>query len=282
MKRKLALFIAWVLSLGLVAGAVASAQSPEDHIAAVRALLVQAIDELDAIGSTGPTGPTTPTGPTSPTGPTAPTGPTPEEPCCPPIESAEPFRTPQQSMSGGVFYNVAIVDMSGDEQFSRLRFAADDGWEFYDRRHYSCVSTYLQAPDGERVARMVFRTADGVPGAYAGLNDRNGNEQNPNRTGYPSRCLIETPHGEPPTEVEPKPVGLEDTVVTFVVDGQAQTAFVCSEGAGHLDPETWCELEESEVGPNHVVVEVYWEDDLIIVIDIHRMSPRLEMVTGEA
>ena len=188
----------------------------------------------------------------------------------PPVESLLPIRAPADSASES-YYEVGFLnfDLSpGDGVLHRLRFETAQGWEFFDRRHYSCVTMYLQS-GGERVARLVLRTPEGV--AYAGLNDRFGNEQREENTvcGIPSK---------PEGEIEERPVGLGDSTVAFMVNGQVVTSLFFP-ATSPLDADTWFEFEETEVGPNHVVVEAYWQDELIVRIDIDRMSPDVSIVT---
>jgi hypothetical protein len=181
----------------------------------------------------------------------------------PPIESLRPIRDPADSASES-YYQVEFLNFDfseGERVIERLQFETGEGWEFYDRWHYSCVTMYLQAGD-ERVARLVVRTPEGV--AYAGLNDRFGNEQPLGN----SQCGIPN---KPEGEIEEKPAGLQNSRVSFRVDGQVVSSLVFP-ATSSLDPDTWFELEEHQVGPNHVVVEAYWEDELIARIDIHRMT----------
>ena len=189
--------------------------------------------------------------------------PSPPDGPIPPVESLLPIRDPGDSASES-YYEVGMLNFDFPESqrvVHRMRFETAEGWEFYDRRHYSCVTMYLQA-GGERVARLVIRTPEGV--AYAGLNDRFGNEQPLGN----SQCGIPD---KPEGEIEDRPAGLGDSSITFRVGGQVVTSLAFP-ATSKLDPDTWFELEENEVGPNHVVVEAYWEDELIARIDIHRMT----------
>ena len=181
----------------------------------------------------------------------------------PPIGSLLPIRDPADSASEAS-YQIDFLNFDFPENqrvIDRMTFETGEGWEFYDRWHYSCVTMYLQA-GGERVARLVMRTPEGV--AYAGLNDRFGNEQPAGE----SRCGIPN---KPEGEIEEKPAGLQNSRVTFRAGGQVVSSLVFP-ATSSFDPDTWFELEEHQVGPNHVVVEAYWEDELIARIDIHRMS----------
>jgi len=207
--------------------------------------------------------------------------PSPSSEPIPPTANLQPQIPPLDSVSEDSavdplnrFYNIAILnfDLPPGSQLEQFQFLAREGWEFFDRRNYSCVTTYLQA-DGERVAQMVFRTTRGQ--SYAGINDKFGNEQ-PEAL---SVCALPTTATEPAGETETKPAGLTDSVVEFVVDGQVVTTFTCP-ATSPLDADTWCEFEESEVGSNHFVVEIYWQDDLIVRIDIDRMTPNVQIVTS--
>ena len=196
--------------------------------------------------------------------PGPPPSPSPTDGPIPPIESLQPIRDPADSASES-YYHVEILNFDFAESqrvIEQLQFETGEGWEFYDRRNYSCVTMYLQA-GGERVARLVLRTPEGV--AYAGINDRFGNEQ-PEEN---SQCGIPN---KPEGEIEEKPAGLQNSRVSFRVGGQIVTS-LSFPATSPLDPDTWFELEEDQVGPNLVVVEGYWEDELVVRIDIHRMSP---------
>jgi hypothetical protein len=189
--------------------------------------------------------------------------PSPTDGPIPPIESLLPIRDPADSASED-HYQIEFLNFDfseGERVIERMQFETGEGWEFYDRWHYSCVTMYLQA-GGERVARLVIRTPEGV--AYAGLNDRFGNEQPLGN----SQCGIPN---KPEGEIEEKPAGLQDSRVSFRFGGQVVSSLVFP-ATSSLDPDTWFEFEENVVGPNHVVVEAYWEDELIARIDIHRMS----------
>ncbi len=262
----------------------------QDHEARL-AMLEAGTGPTGPTSPTGPTtsGPTAPTGPTSPPGPTGPTGggeipPLPASPNCltdPAVPGCAPQRSPADSASASYFeVDILNFDLAPNGVLHRQRFETSQGWEFYDRFHYSCVSMYLQSPDGERLAQVTYRTADDIPGepsvAYAGLNDRFGNEHALPADGVPSACPLPF-DGEPLTEFEDRPADLADTTVSFVVDGVVQTELVFP-ATSPRNADTWFELEETEVGPNHVVIEVYWLRDLVVVIDIHRMSPRVEFV----
>lgn len=288
MKRIVTIIAAFVLGL-MVPGALLAQTVPtdEERIANARAFIAQADAELAAIGSTGPepTGPPAPTGPTAP--PTGPTGPeeippAPAVNCLtePGVPGCAPQRAPADSASQP-FFNISILNFDlppGEGVLHEFRFETAQGFEFYDRRHYSCASLYVQPPGGgERLASVTLRTVDGI--AYGGLNDRYGNEHALPADGVPSGCPMSTDPGEPPGEIEEKPVGLQDTTITFVLNGVPVSSILFPATAPR-NADTWFELEESEVGPNHVVIEAYWEDDLVVVIDIHRISADVDIVVS--
>jgi hypothetical protein len=191
----------------------------------------------------------------------------------------QPQRTPQQAASN-TFY---LIDMrhldlpSGPAGLLwRQSFPVSGGWEFFDRWHYSCVSMYLQHA-GARVAQIVYRTAEGQ--AYTQLNDAHGNEMGEGAwTGFPSRCALEQGPGlGPQEEIEEKPAGLQDEVVRFESGGVTFATFVCP-ATSPRNADTWCEVDKEDATANHVTLEVYWEDDLIVRIDIDRMSPDVQIV----
>ena len=268
--KRIHVLIVWGLTLVLVATTVvvATKGDPAEHLVASKALLVQTLAEFEQAAPTGPTG-------LGSTG-SEPTGATPVPEPTLPTADLQPQRDPSVSASEA-YFEIDLLNFDLPEGPGRVllrqRFETGEGWEFFDRWHYSCATVYLQAND-ERVAQVVYRTAEAV--SYAGINDRFGNEQGEGM----SRCALPQGSGMgPESEIEEKPGGLSDSVVAFVVDGVTVTQFICP-ATSSRDADTWCEFEEDETGPNHVIVEAYWQKDLIVQIDIDRMSPIVRMVTS--
>jgi hypothetical protein len=272
MKRTLPLIV-WGLALAMVATtvAVASQGNPAGHLVAAKALLAKALTEFEPGAPTGSTG-------FGSTG-SEPTGATPVPEPTLPTADLQPQRDPSVSASEA-YFEIDLLNFDlpePDRVLLRHRFETGEGWEFFDRWHYSCATVYLQA-GGERVAQVVYRTAEGV--AYAGINDRFGNEQGEGSSRGLSRCALPQGSGTgPESEIEEKPGELQDSVVAFIVDGVTVTRFICP-ATSSRDADTWCEFEEDETGPNHVIVEAYWQEDLVVQIDIDRMSPSVRMVAS--
>jgi hypothetical protein len=272
------LVAASVLVPFLIVGAAAWQISPgslEERVAS----LESRVTTIEALLGATPTAP--PTERTT-TGPTAAVGPTSRslEPALH-FDPLRPIRTPAQA-ADDAYYTIDMRHLDLPEGpaglLMRQRFKVSQGWEFFDRWHYSCVSMYLQYA-GTRIAQVVYRTADGA--AYTQLNDAHGNEMGEGSwTGYPSRCALEQGAGlGPEAEIETRPDDLQTTSVQFVVDGVTQTTFVCP-ATSPRNADTWCEVDEEASTRNHVTLEVYWKDDLIARVDIDRMSRALHILTS--
>lgn len=197
-----------------------------------------------------------------------------------PPADLQPQRDPVDSASASSAVNPAnrffeIMVLNFDLPASRRvlfqqRLMTRDGWEFYDRRGYHCVTLYLQV-DGRRIAQVVYRDPSiDDTATYAGLNDRYGNEQPEDR----SVCALPIGRNDGAVvgETESKPVGLTDSVVSFVMDG-VTVADMVFPATSPRNADTWFEFDEEEATADHVTVEGYWRDDLVVRIDVDRMTP---------
>ena len=167
-----ALSAAVLVSLGTIAGVSLASSTPgdlrttADNLRVVATQLDGTADYVEQLENTPPVTVTetvtatvtetpTPTTPPPTTPPPTTTSPPPSGEI-PPTADLQPQRTPQQAASD-TFYLIDIrhLDLPSGPAglLMRQRFEVAQGWEFYDRWHYSCVTTYLQS-GGERIAQV--------------------------------------------------------------------------------------------------------------------------------
>lgn len=133
-------------------------------------------------------------------------------------------------------------------------------WEFGDRPGYRCAWAFLMS-GGQPVARVQFDRGQ----TYTQINDAFGQETDNDF----SQCIPEEQR-----ELKPKPPGLGDTIVDFVMAG-APLATLMFPATSPTDADSWWEFEEQEGGV--VEVELYWREDVAVVATLTSLSPALSI-----
>jgi hypothetical protein len=162
------------------------------------------------------------------------------------------------------FFEIFFRDIDAGVQYGLYRFQAPP-WEFGDRPGYRCAWGFLVA-NGQRVARVQFDRGQG----WVQVNDRYGAETENDF----SQCIPETAR-----EVKPKPAGLGDTTVGFVLGGSELASLTFPETSPE-DADSWWEVQEVATG--RIEMELYWRDEVVVVATLTSLDPALVLAVSSS